>query len=259
MGRQAVYCCVFFFTTSLIAERTAATEAFIDILHTSADFLKYLFTRDTMKIITGFTPVYLAARMSDEHIHSHFYCSHHHKNLHQLPDWCHTGFDKAVTAELVALSFVSLLPNINDNLFATSRCFAISLPYTWLAKKFLKEIRTDAWMRPRNELFGKKKCTYQACPSGHMMEAIYAATLFGKRCGPAWGVPLGIFAGAMFADFINANRHFVSQLVAGAGLGVIFAYSADKTINEFCERNNLNCSLSADHHGRPSLSISCSY
>ena len=91
-----------------------------------------------------------------------------------------------------------------------------------------------------------------------MMEAIYAATLFGKRLGPAWGVPLGLFAGAIFIDFANANRHFVSHLTAGAGLGVIFAYAADKTINEFCERHNLSCSFSIKEKC-PTLTVSCSF
>lgn len=211
-----------------------------DLLKTSVDFNYYLFTRDTMKIITGFMPLYLATRMIDERVNTCFFCPRHHQNIRQLPLWAHTGFDKGVTAELVALSLCAFLPY--EQVADVAYVFAVSLPFTWVGKKLLKEIKTDAFVRPKNSLFGWRKKSFHACPSGHMMEATYAAALFGKRLGPAWGVPLGIFAGALFFDFVNANRHFISQLIAGAGLGVIYAYAADKTIDARDQRL-FNCCL----------------
>jgi hypothetical protein len=236
--RHAIMCICLFFIP-LYADDTTANLFIKDILKTSVDFNYYLFTRDTMKIITGFMPFYLASRMVDQRINNCFHCPDHHKNLHQFPQWCHNSFDKAVTAELVALSLCAFLPY--EQLADVAYVFAVSLPFTWVGKKLLKEIRTDAFVRPKNSLFNWRKKSFHACPSGHMMEATYAATLFGMRLGPAWGVPLGIFAGALFIDFVNANRHFTSQLVAGAGLGVIYAFAADKTITAREER--FNCSL----------------
>ena len=83
-----------------------------------------------------------------------------------------------------------------------------------------------------------------------MANVVYMATLFGMRHGPAWGIPLGLFASFVFADFLNCNRHYLSQLVAGAGLGVIFAVAASKVVDKkLAERYSFSCGV--DSQGAP--------
>jgi hypothetical protein len=199
---------------------------------TIIDFHKNIFCKDTLKIVTAFTPLYLIGRLVDKKIHRCFYCSDHHKNTHQFPKWCYHCSNHGLTAELVTLSAFSFYP-FNRDVKITAQVFAISLPFTWVGKKFLKVFKTEACLRPHNQFFNKKKKAYGGCPSGHVMEAMYAATLFGMQLGPWWGVPLGAAAAAIFINFTTANRHFVSQMVAGAGLGVIYASAASKVVDTF--------------------------
>ena len=225
-----------------------------DILRTSVEFNKNVISWDSLNVVVAFTPFYVTARLIDKDIHARFYCSQHHKNLRQLPGCCYEFVDKGLPATLVGLCLLSLYP-YNEEIQTTAKVFAISLPFTWIGKKALKAFRTDAFLRPCNELFNRHKRTFGGCPSGHMMEAIYMATLFGMRFGVYWGVPLGVFAGVLFVDFMSSNRHFLSQLVAGAGLGVIYALAANKVID--CKLNSdITCNFIPQSCGLPALQLS---
>ncbi len=227
-----------------------------DIFRTALDFNIDIFTRDTLKIVTAFTPLYLVTRQIDTRVHKQFYCTVHHKNINQMPRWCYHTVNNGITAELVALSALTFYP-YNKTLSTTAYVFAISLPFTWIGKKFLKVFKTDAFVRPQCQGFCHHKKSFKGCPSGHVMEAVYAATLFGLEMGPAFGVPLGLFASAVFINFTTCNRHFVSQMVAGAGLGVIYAASSHKVINSILKRD-LDCCFGFEE-GKPALQISYQY
>lgn len=223
-----------------------------DVLHTSVDFNREVFfSWDSLKVIVIFTPLYVTARLIDQNIHNRFYCPQHHKNINQLPRCCYNFADVGLPIALVGLSMLSLYP-YNDELQATAQVFAVSLPFTWIGKKILKTFKTPGSLRPPNQLFNKHKRTFGGCPSGHMMEAVYMATLFGMRLGPKWGVPLGIFAAALFVDFTTCNRHFLSQLIAGAGLGVIYAVAANKVITTKLSCD-FSCTIVPEPCGLPSV------
>lgn len=40
------------------------------------------------------------------------------------------------------------------------------------------------------------------------------------------------FGGAVSIELVNCNRHYLSQVVSGAALGLIFAFAAHKTLND---------------------------
>jgi membrane-associated phospholipid phosphatase len=81
------------------------------------------------------------------------------------------------------------------------------------------------------------------------------AVLYGMRYGPRYGVPLGLLALGVGATFLSCNRHYVSQMVAGAGFGAMYAIAANKLINENLARD-FNLGMQIDHTGSPLLSIS---
>ncbi len=48
--------------------------------------------------------------------------------------------------------------------------------------------------------------------------------------GPSWSLPIWMGAGFLAFEYINCNRHFLSQLIAGAGLGIIFGRASARSL-----------------------------
>lgn len=210
------------------------------------DFGKNLFSLDTVKIMVAFTPFYICARSIDKEIHCNFYCSRHHRNLHQFPQACYHFANYGIRAELVGLTALSVLP-VRREIKDTAIIFGLTLPFVWGFKRALKKIKFDGCIRPKNEHFNRHKKYYGGCPSGHMFAATHAAAYWGMQLGPAWGLPLGAFAVGMFADLINCNQHFASQMIAGAGLGFITAVAASKVADKFKKRD-IECDFVQDEY-----------
>jgi len=193
-----------------------------------------LISMRSVHIITGFTPFYLASRMADERIQANFYDKSTHKNIYQLPQKCHDIAHYGIGVPMVFLSSLAVW-GWNEDLRTTARIFAIGLPFVHSGKDIIKKLRFKSCLRPWNERFNKKHRSSGGFPSGHMANVVYMTTLFGMRHGPAWGIPLGLFASFVFADFLNCNRHYLSQLVAGGCLGMLFAYAANTVISQKLE------------------------
>lgn len=193
-----------------------------------------LFSMETVKVITAFTPVYLASRMFDERIQVKFHDRQYHKNINQLPKTCHTLAQCGIGIPMVLLSSLALW-GWNEDLRMTARLFAIGLPFVQSGKDIIKSLQFKSCLRPWHEDFGKEQRSSGGFPSGHMANVVYMTSLFGMRHGPAWAIPLGLFSTFVFVDFLNCNRHYLSQLFAGAGLGLIFAFAANKVIEQKLE------------------------
>lgn len=208
-----------------------AVHFFSDIVSDAIHINMNVFSLDTIKIITGITPFYLATRMIDEKAQSCFYDPYHHRNIHQLPHACHTVAKYGVGLPMVLLSSLAIF-GWDQDIRITARMFAIGLPFVQSGKDVIKKLRLNACLRPWHQDFDCHHRSSGGFPSGHIANVSYAATLFGLRYGPRWAVPLSLFGAFVFADFFNCNRHYLSQLVAGVGLGVIFAVAANKRIEE---------------------------
>lgn len=213
-----------------------------NLIHTGAHFIGEiivdavmlnvkLFTLDSAKIITSFTPFYLLSRMVDEDIQKNFYDPCAHKNIYQLPKSCHTFAQKGIGIPMVALASLAFFSHDQD-LRTTARIFAIGLPFVHSGKDLIKKCEGKAFLRPWHEEFSRKKRSSGGFPSGHMANATYMTTLFGMRHGIKFGIPLGVFASAVFVAFLNCNRHYLSQLVAGSCLGVLYAVAANKVVEK---------------------------
>lgn len=66
-------------------------------------------------------------------------------------------------------------------------------------------------------------------PSGHAANAFATAGVLNRRYGPRVGVPLFILGAFVGAGRIEDNRHFLSDVVAGAALGAILGCSVSRT------------------------------
>lgn len=227
-------------------------EVVVDIF----DLGKNLLTVDSARIIAGFTPVYIATRWVDEDVQKSFYDGACHKNINQLPKVCHQAAQKGVAAPMVFLSSLTFF-GWTEDIRLTGRMTAITLPFVQSGKDIIKKAEFKACLRPWHEEFSDKKRSTGGFPSGHMANVTFMTALWWKRHGPKWGIPLSLFSVLVFVDFANCNRHYVSQLVAGAGLGLLFAFAADKVVTK-----KLNDRLSigpCSYNGNPGFGVSYNF
>lgn len=205
---------------------TVLGRSIADIVELHYNLLSF----DTFAVAAATFPPFIAARMVDERLQSHFYCREHHKNKCQLPRWCHTA-GRFVIGVPVAFFLAQLLVSKNDELCVSSEVYLLSLPFLVFGKDILKNLRLECCLRPWCEHFSCEKRSGGGFPSGHIAEAVFAATFLGLRFGAKAAVPLGMAAAFIAVAFINCNRHYLSQVIAGAGLGVAYALSANKIVD----------------------------
>ena len=191
---------------------------------------KNLFSLDTVKVFTAVTPFYITTRMADHPLHEKFYDREYHKNKNQMPNTLVKIINKGGDVGIILLTSLAFLAP-DEKLRLTARIFGIGAASALLAKDIVKTMKVKACIRPWNENFSRTKQAYGGFPSGHMIEATYMATLWGLQYGWKAGVPLGIFAALSFGVLVGSNRHYVSQVVAGAGFGVAYALAANTLIN----------------------------
>ena len=215
---------------------------------------RYLFTWKTYKIIVGSFPIFILARMFDTKIQSCFYDPQHHKNVNQLPSWCEKLARFGVGAPIAALGSMAFIAKDPD-LRETSRVFLLGMPFVVFGKDVIKNFNAECCLRPWNENFSCVKRSSGGFPSGHMAEITYITVLYGSRFGPKFGIPLGILAAFLGVSFISCNRHYTSQIVAGAALGTIYAYAASSLIDRNLSQN-VKLSLKLNPRGKTALRLS---
>lgn len=215
---------------------------------------------DSVTILGVLLPVYFGTRAMDKDFQKCFYCPSHHKNTHQVPESIINIANIGVPVMIAGLSSLALFAN-NPELRLTSFTYTQSVVGYWIAKNIFKDsCRWEHNARPKNEHFCKcDDCkAYGGFPSGHTGEAVLAAVLFGLRHGPAWGVPLGLYATLVFGVSISANRHYLSQVIGGVALGLMFAAASYKVIKDKFPWD-LGCTLYADNHNRPTVSVTYNF
>lgn len=213
----------------------------------------------TYKIAVGMFPLYVGARMGDKKWQTNFHCRTHHKNLNQFPKWCDKFAQFGLAIPLIGLGSLAFLGK-DDEMQMTGWIFILGFPFLVFGNKINKQIEIHGCHRPWNEKFSCVKRAPGGLPSGHMAEVTYMAALFGLRYGPKWGLPLAAYGLFVGVDFWVSNRHYVSQLVAGVAWGLMYAYAADRYIDQkLCEKRQLAYDLGFDKGGNPAIKVSCSW
>ena len=196
--------------------------------------VKEAFSLDSMMVLTAFTPIYLSARMLDEEVHRGFYDHEYHKNKdypNKYIEWV-TGGSMVVPVIL----FSGLMQFSSDPRVRLTGGIAFSgVVVTQLMNQVIKYLIATqplrASMRPLNEDFCPHKRVHNGFPSGHTLGCAYIAVLCGLQLGPKWAIPVGATCAVIAGLTIQCNRHYLSQVVAGAAVGTIFAISSSKIIN----------------------------
>jgi len=211
---------------TLTPERTG--DFFKKLVVDTRDIFSEVATPSTLKVIAGFLPFYLIGRKIDERAHAAFYNGDQHLNINQPPTALMTVFNDAV----YALPFVFLgsqgIFSRDPYIRRAGQIFALGTFYTWATKVLIKEIETDAALRPLNENFKPSPRVHGGNPSGHTAIIAFLSTYYGLYKGKKYGVPCALYAGLTGALLVTTNRHYVSQVFAGAALGVIFGLAAHR-------------------------------
>lgn len=224
-----------------------------DIVIDAARLHINLFSVDSAKIVTAITPFYIGTRFIDERVQSNFYDPGSHKNIYQMHNCAHWLAKNGVAFPMIFLSSAFVWGWTQDIRY-TGWMTAIGLPFVQSGKDIIKKARTKACLRPWNEHFSKHKRSSGGFPSGHMANIAFLTTLWGIRHGPKWAVPIALFGVFLCADFVNCNRHYVSQMVAGAGLGILYGFAACKVVDtKVCE--DWQMSVEQNKQGDPCLQI----
>lgn len=208
---------------------------------------------DTLKVAGMVFPLFIGARMIDEQVQNNFYDREHHKNIHYMPECCHDIAQWSIAIPVVGLGSQAFWGS-SEEMRETSRAYLIGLPFVFWTKTLIKKIPFEANMRPWHEHYSCEQRSTGGFPSGHMAEATYTALLYGMKFGAKFAVPLGLLATFIGASFIACNRHYLSQIVAGAGLGAVYSLAAYK-LSDSRIKENLQLSVKFEKR-RPALAMS---
>jgi hypothetical protein len=207
-----------------------------------------LISTESFIVIASTLPVYLGARLADDHIQCHFFSHRNHKNINQMPKWCHELVRFGVGVPIVIFGSQLFLSNDPEWQEAAWMLF-LGIPFVIFGKDIIKKFDADFCLRPWHEDFcHEHKQSMGGFPSGHMAQAAYIATLYGMRFGAKYAVPLTFFAASVGIIFLNCNRHYFSQLIAGAGLGALYGIAANKVIDANLAED-VNIGLGFDRNG----------
>ena len=195
--------------------------------------------------------------MIDEKLHNCFFDHKRKKNRNEPAQWCKEVARLSIGIPIALLgtqAFFSRDPDMQT----TSQVFLTGMPFVLLAKDFFKEqLNFDLCKRPFHQTFAKEQRKFGGFPSGHLAEATYTAVLYGMRFGPNYAVPLGSIAAFVTVVFLSSNRHYLSQMIAGAGFGAMYALSANKLIDsKLAKKRDLQLGLGTNKNGGPEMKLS---
>jgi hypothetical protein len=99
------------------------------------------------------------------------------------------------------------------------------------------------------ELIGRKRPNgngTRSMPSGHTSHSFTVATIAHELYGNTVGIVAYFMAGLVAASRINDNKHYLSDVIIGAGLGTIIGTGFAKTYGEYKteKSNGINFSIS---------------
>jgi hypothetical protein len=216
-----------------------------------------LFAWDSLKVFVITAPFFAGARMIDEKLHNCFFDHKNKRNINEPAQWCKEVARLSIGIPIALLgtqAFFSREPNMQT----TSQVFLTGMPFVLLAKDIFKEqLNFDLCKRPFHQTFAKEQRKFGGFPSGHLAEATYTAVLYGMRFGINYALPLGSVAVFVTIVFLSSNRHYLSQMIAGAGFGAMYALSANRLVeSKLAKKSEMQLGLGVGDHGEPVAKLS---
>ncbi|HEV2600672.1 MAG TPA: phosphatase PAP2 family protein [Candidatus Babeliales bacterium] len=233
-------------------------DAFVGVFRNTIDLHRELFNWDSFKIGVGLFPGIVFGRMIDERLQNCFINRSCHKNINQMGKFSQQFAKCGIVFPIFAAGCLSIGAR-NPDVRETSRIFLNGLPFVYWFAHLIKGCKVGKIdLRPWREEFSCTNRAHGGFPSGHLSWYAYAAALYGKRFGWRAAVPLGGLAVFTAASFVNCNRHYASQLIAGAGIGILYAFAADKVIDKKLY-DNFDFSCSYDPYRGAAVKVSYTF
>lgn len=208
----------------------------------------------TYQIFCTVMPAYVGTRMADERLQSCFFDHKSFKNVHECPYWL-KEMARLSVAPFIAFFGIHAFIGQDPEFRVTSQIMLIGLPFMFLANRVIKQFNCEVSLRPWHEKFSHNGRIHGGFPSGHTSEAAFLAVLYGLRYGPKAAIPLSILTAFVGSTFVAANRHYVSQVVAGVAFGAMYGLAASKLVDiKLAERFSVD--ICSDENSRPALAIS---
>lgn len=235
---------------------TRFTQFFCDVLMDAADTYKNIFTTaSTYKAFVATLPIYAASRMMDHEIHSWFYDYRTHRNIHSMGHSWHMLAETWAIRGIAGFALGGFFFAKDTRLRETCFSFLLGLPLVILSSNVIKYMANGEFcLRPWNGNFSCKQRVIGGFPSTHAAQVAFATTLFGMQEGIPAAVPLGILSTYVVVAFINDSRHYLSQIVGGAGLGVVHALATNKIVESKLAQK-LDVGLDFDQRGNPAIKV----
>lgn len=211
---------------------------------------KNIASLESMRLATITMPFYLVGRRADNKLHRQFYDAETHKNKHQPPKFfCKIALDDAyISLPFIALGLIGW---IHHDPYDRRRAqmFTNGLIWAFALKTLFKQVKVKGNLRPLNEEFDQHRRVHGGNPSGHMTITTYMAVFWGLEKGKAWGLPLGMFTAFALGMNVSCNHHYVSQGIAGMGLGAIVAVATHKAFRNITLPKDMNLGFVTDDRG----------
>lgn len=219
-----------------------------------------LFSWDSLKVFVITAPFFAGARMIDEKLHNCFFDHKKKKNRNEPAKWCKDVARLSIGIPITLLSSQAVFSR-DENMRTTSQVFVTGMPFVLLAKDIFKEqLNFDLCKRPFHQVFAKEQRKFGGFPSGHLAEATYMAVLYGMRFGINYALPLGSIAAFVTIVFLSSNRHYLSQMIAGAGFGAMYALSANRLIeSKLAKKHDMQLGLATGDRGEPVMKLSMKF
>lgn len=219
-----------------------------------------LFSWDSLKVFVITAPFFAGSRMIDEKLHNCFFDHKRKKNKNEPAQWCKEVARLSIGIPIALLGTQAFFSRETD-MQTTSQVFLTGMPFVLLAKDIFKEqLNFDLCKRPFHQVFAKEQRKYGGFPSGHLAEATYTAVLYGMRFGINYALPLGGIAVFVTIVFLSSNRHYLSQMIAGAGFGAMYALSANRLIDsKLAKKSELQLGLGVGDRGEAIMKMSMKF
>ncbi len=217
---------------------------------------KDIFTISSLKVATAALPLYIAVRPANKAIHRKFYDPITHTNIKQPGKFWR---EIAVSDGIVAIPFVAFniygFASRKPLEFRRVQVFNAGLLSTWGTKMLIKGLRHRDCYRPWHQDFSCSEQATNGFPSGHSAMVAYLATFWALEKGYKWGLPLGTYTLYTMAINVVANNHYISQVFAGAALGVLFGVAAHNAFQKTIVGENLTVGFGTDSRHKPAFSL----
>ncbi len=141
--------------------------------------------------------------------------------------------------------------------------FATTMIKWWLSLGLICTVRRE---RPETRNLSLFEGGMASFPSGHVAGSFATATVLNEFYGPQIGVPTYLFAGFVGLSRLEDNKHYASDVVAGALLGTITAVAVSRATRTRWARtstiaagNRMSVHPIITAENEPGLALTCQF